>query len=90
VWVIRACYLTLRRAVATTQRSDEIVLVREPGRALTERDIEHAVSSTVTAVIDIDPAIARAVDAGLLAARSPRTAAAALRSLTESADQVVA
>jgi hypothetical protein len=90
VWVLRACYLTLRHAVATTHRPDQIVLIREPGRALTERDIEHTLASTVTAVIDIDPAIARAVDAGLLAARPPRTATAALRPLTASADQVVA
>jgi hypothetical protein len=90
VWVIRACYLTLRRAVATTRRPDEIVLIHEPGRALTDRDIEHTLGSTITAIIDIDPAIARAVDAGLLPARPPRTATAALRPLTESAVRVVA
>jgi hypothetical protein len=90
VWVIRACYLTLRRAVATIHRPDEIVLIREPGRALTDRDIEHTLGSTVTAVIDVDPAIARAVDAGLLTARAPRITTAALGPLIESAVEVVA
>jgi hypothetical protein len=81
VWVMRCCYLTLRRAVTATPRPDEIIMIREPQRALNQRDIEQAVGVKVTTVIDLDPGIARAVDAGLLAARLPRRAGAALRLL---------
>ena len=74
--VTRACYLALRRAVATPWRPDGVVLVAEPGRALHGPDIERAVGVPVVATISHDPAVARAVDAGLLAARLPRMLAA--------------
>jgi hypothetical protein len=70
--VTRACYLALRRAVATPWRPDGVVLVAEPGRALRVPDIERAVGVPVVATVSHDPAVARAVDAGLLAARLPR------------------
>lgn len=70
--VTRACYLALRRAVALPCRPDGVVLVAEPGRALRAHDVERAVGVPVVATVSIDPAIARAVDAGLLAARLPR------------------
>jgi MinD superfamily P-loop ATPase len=71
--VIRPCYLALRRAVACTIRPTGIILVREPGRALSARDVEHALDAPVVAEVPYDPAIARAVDAGLLAGRLPRS-----------------
>jgi hypothetical protein len=83
LWVLRCCYLTLRRAASATYRPDEIIMVREPQRALHERDVEQALGVKVTAIIDLDPGIARAVDAGLLAARPPRHASAALRHLLQ-------
>jgi hypothetical protein len=49
------------------------VLIREPGRALHAADVERAVGVPVVAELDLDPAVARAVDAGLLAARLPRS-----------------
>lgn len=70
--VTRACYLSLRRAVTMAPRPDGVVLVEEPGRALRARDVEAAIGAPVIARISIDPAVARAVDAGLLAARVPR------------------
>jgi hypothetical protein len=70
--VTRACYLALRRAVAIPWRPDGVVLVAEPGRALRVPDIERAVGVPVVATVSHDPAVARAVDAGLLAARLPR------------------
>jgi hypothetical protein len=70
--VTRACYLALRRAVATPWRPDGVVLVAEPGRALRGPDIERAIGVPVVATVSHDPVIARAVDAGLLAARLPR------------------
>jgi hypothetical protein len=83
VWVLRCCYLTVRRAVAATPRPVEIILLREPQRSLNQRDIEQAIGLKVTTVIDLDPGIARAVDAGLLATRLPRHAPATLRHLVQ-------
>lgn len=75
VLVIRACFLALRRALAAPIRPSEIVLVTEPGRALTRLDVEECLGAPVVAEIGVDPQVARAVDAGLLAARLPRALA---------------
>ena len=77
--VTRPCYLALRRALAMSVRPTGVVLISEAGRALTARDIEHAIGVPVVAEIPVDPAIARAVDAGLLASRVPRTLQIPLR-----------
>jgi MinD-like ATPase involved in chromosome partitioning or flagellar assembly len=77
--VMRPCYLGLRRALAAPIRPSAVVLVDEPGRALTRRDIEEVLGVPVRAEIDYDPSIARAVDAGLLAGRVPRSLEKALR-----------
>jgi hypothetical protein len=77
--VIRPCYLALRRAVADGAQPTGIVLVQEPGRSLTAGDVERAIGAPVVAEVPFDPAVARAVDAGLLAARLPRTLAHPLR-----------
>lgn len=79
VLVTRPCYLALRRVVANGPRPTGVVLVTEPGRALTSRDVEHAVGAPVIAEIPWDPAISRAVDAGLLCTRIPRSLAVPLR-----------
>lgn len=81
IWVLRPCYLALRRAMACTRRPDSIIVVREPQRALNTLDIEAAVGIPVATMIDLNPAIARMVDAGLLAARVPRSAAHALATI---------
>jgi hypothetical protein len=78
--VTRPCYLSLRRAVASGVQPGGIVLIHEPGRALATRDVEHALGAPVVAELQYDPAVARAVDAGLLAARLPRSLAQSLRS----------
>ena len=72
--VTRACFLALRRAVALDARPTGVVLVREPGRALRPSDVEHALGAPIVATVPLDPLIARAVDAGLLATALPRTA----------------
>ncbi len=77
--VLRPCYLALRRALAAPIRPSAVVLVDEPGRTLTRRDVEDVMGVPVRAEIGYDPAIARAVDAGLLAGRVPRTLEKALR-----------
>lgn len=71
-WLVtRACYLALRAAVAQQSRPDGIILVAEPGRSLRRRDLELSLGAPVVAEVLLDPAVARAADAGLLAARLP-------------------
>ena len=77
--VVRPCFLALRRAVAAPVRPSGVILVREPGRSLGRRDVEDVLQVPVCAEVDLEPAVARAVDAGLLAARLPRSLAHALR-----------
>lgn len=72
VLVTRACFLSLRRAMAAPLRPSEVVLLREPGRSLTRLDIEDCLGAPVVAEVSVDPSVARAVDAGLLASRLPR------------------
>ncbi|MFZ9629245.1 MAG: hypothetical protein ACO3C1_07815 [Ilumatobacteraceae bacterium] len=71
--VVRPCYLALRRAVTAGVTPTGVVVVHEPGRALTSKDIARAIGAPVVADVPFDPAIARAVDAGLLATRLPRS-----------------
>ena len=78
--VTRPCYIALRRAQRLAIRPTGIVLVDEPGRALSSSDVEHALGVPVVAEVRLDPAVARAVDAGLLIARLPRSLITSLRS----------
>jgi hypothetical protein len=72
VLVTRACYLALRRARDLPAEVDhQVVLVEEPGRALGRRDVAHALGVDSVCHISWEPAVARAVDAGTLAARIP-------------------
>lgn len=75
VLVTRACFLSLRRALSAPLRPSEVVLLTEPGRSLTRLDVEECIGAPVVAEIPVDPVVARAVDAGLLAARLPRSLA---------------
>ena len=77
--VTRCCYLALRRAATSSLRPSGVVLVREAGRAFTRRDVEEVVGTPVRAEVAVDPTVARAVDAGLLAARLPRGLERSLR-----------
>ena len=75
--VTRACYLALRRAIGVPFVPDHVVLISEHQRCLTERDVSLALALPFTSV-PYDPAIARSIDAGLLAARLPRCLANAI------------
>jgi MinD-like ATPase involved in chromosome partitioning or flagellar assembly len=77
--VLRPCFLSLRRAAAFPLRPSGVVLVLERGRKLTVSDVESVLGVPVRAVVDIDPAIASAVDAGCLAERLPRRLDRSLR-----------
>jgi len=77
--VTRPCYLALRRGARAVARATGVVLVDEPGHSLSARDVEHAVGAPVVAMVSFDPAVARAVDAGLLSGRLPRVIGRELR-----------
>lgn len=72
ILVTRACFLSLRRTAAVPLRPSEVILLTEPGRSLSRRDVEQCVGAPVVAEVAVDPLVARAVDAGLLASRLPR------------------
>ena len=72
--VLRPCYLALRRARLTSHfNPDGIILIDEPGRSLSAHDVANCLDTPVIAQIPCDPRVARAVDAGLLAVRPPRS-----------------
>jgi hypothetical protein len=81
--VTRPCYLSLRRIGRHAVRPSGVVLVAERHRALGARDVAHCVGAPVVAEVPVDPAIARAVDAGLLAGRVPSSLTKPLRPLRE-------
>ena len=68
--VTRLCYLALARAMEQPV-PDDVIVVAEPDRALRVSDVEAALRVPV-ATIRWDPAVARAVDSGLLTRRLPR------------------
>lgn len=73
VLVIRPCYVALKRALRSEVTPYGVVVVTEPGRALDVRDVSEVLGLEVLATIAHDPAVARAVDAGLLASRTPHS-----------------
>jgi cellulose biosynthesis protein BcsQ len=77
--VIRPCYLALQRASRWPVRPSGIVMIDEPGHALGASDLHEVLGSPVRAVVPWDPAVARAVDAGLLRSRLPQKVSHALR-----------
>lgn len=77
--VTRPCFIAIRRAQQLCIRPTGIVLIDEPGRALTSSDVEHALGVPVVAEVRLDPAVARAVDAGLLSTRLPKSLLLSLR-----------
>lgn len=69
IMVVQPCYLTMRRAIREP-RPHQMVIVRPPERVLTNNDLTNLLGVPVFAEIPVDPAIARAVDAGLLPERA--------------------
>ena len=72
VLVLRSCYLAVRRA-GVVPGATRVVLIEEPGRALRAADVAGAIGVDPWVRLVADPAVARAVDAGLLATRLPRS-----------------
>lgn len=77
--VTRPCYLSLRRAARIATRPTGVILIEEPGRALSSDDIEASLGVPVVATILADPKIARAVDSGLIVSRLPHACLVELR-----------
>jgi hypothetical protein len=84
--VVRPCYLALRRASSSPDAPSGVIVVDEPGRALGHRDVERVIGVRIVASVGADPAVARAVDAGLLRSRLP----AALRQLARQVSRSLA
>lgn len=76
--VTRPCVMALKRAVGGPGRPTGVVVVRESGRTLGPLDVGACVGAPVVADLAVDPAVARAVDSGLLSVRLPRAYATAL------------
>jgi hypothetical protein len=84
--VTRPCYLSLRRIGRHAARPSGVVLLAERHRSLGARDVAHCVGAPIVAQVPIDPAIARAVDAGLLAGRVPSSLTKPLCAVRERGD----
>lgn len=74
VGVLRGpCYVALRELVgADTALLAGLVLCSEAGRALDRRDVEDIAGVPVLATVDVTPAVARTLDAGLATTRLAR------------------
>lgn len=77
--VVRPCYLTLRKAVASSARADGVIVVDEDQRALRPRDVESVLGMPVLGVVRTHHSVARRVDAGLFHRRLPDSLAHPLR-----------
>ena len=88
--VIRPCFLALRRASTAAEVPTGVVVIAEPGRALGRRDVEQVLGIRTVAEMRLDPAVARAVDAGLLASRLPPSLGQLAKSVDRWAARAVA
>ncbi len=80
--VTRLCFLGLRRAARAPLRPSGVVVIRAAGRALTVVDAEATSGAPVVADLPVDPAVGRAVDAGLFTTRLPRSLADLMTAVT--------
>lgn len=83
--VIRGDYLALRRALRhpALEPTTSVVLVQEPHRALGSEEVTAVLDKPVAVKIPVEPAIARSVDAGVLAIRQPSSLRRPVRELIE-------
>jgi hypothetical protein len=63
------CYAALRAAVEARWPADGVILLTEPGRAITAVDVADVLGSPVIAQVPVEGSVARTLDAGLLLAR---------------------
>ena len=79
--VSRSCFLALRRIARSPYQPSGIILMYEDGRALVASDIADLGSCPIVLQIEMDVAIGRALDAGLLITRLPQRLDRALAKL---------
>ena len=79
--VTRSCFLALRRIARSPHQPSGIILMYEDGRALVASDIADLGSCPIVLQIEVDVAIGRALDAGLLINRLPQRLDKALAKL---------
>ena len=91
VVVVRGCYLTLRRAVHAplTPRAAGIAFLDEPGRSLGPSEARDVLDRPVLTRVPVRAPIARAVDAGVLAVRTPEALARAATRLLDRLERTV-
>lgn len=67
------CYIALASLLDRTGTApDGLILVAEPGRSLSARDVTEVLGISVVATVRASPAVARTIDAGLLVSRVHR------------------
>jgi Mrp family chromosome partitioning ATPase len=71
--VTRACPVALRRVERLPILPSGVVVVRDRRRAVTWQDVAAATGAPVVAELEVDPAVAAAVDAGLSRRPLPRS-----------------
>lgn len=79
MFVTRCCYLGLRRSRSLGVDADGVIVVDEPGRALSPVDVSEILGLPLIGSVEADPEVARAVDAGTLHRRVPRALVRGLR-----------
>ena len=75
----------MQRAASIDLAPTEIAFVREPQRTIGVDDIVQSVGAPIRIRVPIDPAVARAVDSGLLASRMPRALVRAIQPVLRAA-----
>lgn len=73
IFVTKQCYVSVHAYVREGHEANGCIILEEPGRALTQLDIERATDLKCLKTITWDPGVFRAVDAGLLTSRPPST-----------------
>ena len=88
VVVVRGCYLALRRGVhdPLLASATGVILIEEPGRSLGAIEVADVLDCQVLARVPLRPAIARAVDAGVLSSRLPDALARPVARFLESVE----
>lgn len=72
ILVVTNDYGSLHRAVINHQFEAYVLSRYISSRALTSRDVEHSLGRPARAIVNEEPSISRAVDAGLLTSSVPR------------------
>lgn len=84
--LVKSCFLNVHAAIGSGHRVDGLVVLGDQERRISNDDIAAALGNNVHASIAVLPAVARAVDAGLLGSRLPRSFSRSLGALQPTLD----